>query len=354
MDRALKQRLIGAAVLVAIAVIFLPMLVKGPAPVSGAADVSLEVPAAPKDGFETRDLPLGAPGQVPAGGVAGMTETPATGAPQPASTLEPASTPATAAGDYAVNFGHYGTSADADRMVAALGQSQLQAYAEPSTLNGRSAWRVRLGPYASRAEAEAARLRALHVTDKVNASVVALNADVASASTAAATPPAAVTTAPLPPAPRTTETAAPAPKPVAVADAKPAPTPAKPVQPEPKPAAAPKPATPVATAPKPEPKPVAKAAETQPAEPKPAPKPAASNVGFAVQLGAFADAAAANALRDKARAAGLSAFTETIKTAEGPRTRVRIGPVADRADAEKLRAQAQSKLGVGGMVRPHP
>ncbi len=352
MDRALKQRLIGAAVLVAIAVIFLPMLVKGPAPVSGAADVSLEVPAAPKDGFETRDLPLGAPGQVPAGGVAGMTETPATGASQPASTLEPASTPATAAGDYAVNFGHYGTSADADRMVAALGQSQLQAYAEPSTLNGRSAWRVRLGPYASRAEAEAARLRALHVTDKVNASVVALNADVASASISAATPPAAVTTAPLPPAPRTNEIAvAPAPKPVAVADAKPAPTPAKPVQPEPKASAAPKPATPVATTAKQEPKPVAKPVE---AVPKPAPKPAASNVGFAVQLGAFADPAAANALRDKARAAGLSAFTETIKTAEGPRTRVRIGPVADRADAEKLRAQAQSKLGVGGMVRPHP
>src|SRR5690606_37665559 len=35
----LKQRLIGAAVLVALAVIFLPMLVKGPAPDSGVSDV---------------------------------------------------------------------------------------------------------------------------------------------------------------------------------------------------------------------------------------------------------------------------------------------------------------------------
>lgn len=352
MDRALKQRLIGAAVLVAIAVIFLPMLVKGPAPVSGAADVSLDVPTPPQDGFETRDLPLGAPGQVPAGGVAGMSDAPVAGASQPAAAaIEPASTPATAAGDFAVNFGHYGSSADADRMVAALAQSQLKAYAEPATLNGRSAWRVRLGPYAGRAEAEAARLRALHVSDKVNASVIALNAgaDVAPAATTAATPPAAVTTAPLPPAPGTAESAAPTPKPVQVAEAKPAPTPA-PAKPEPKPAApvaAPKPATPVAAAPKPEPKPAE-------AAPKPAPKPAASNVGFAVQLGAFADPAAATALRDKARAAGLSAFTETIKTAEGPRTRVRVGPVADRADAEKLRAQAQAKLGVGGMVRPHP
>ena len=36
------------------------------------------------------------------------------------------------------------------------------------------------------------------------------------------------------------------------------------------------------------------------------------------------------------------------------RTRVRIGPVADRAAAEKLREQAQAKLGIGGIVRPHP
>ncbi|RXE43711.1 sporulation protein, partial [Xanthomonas perforans] len=41
MDTALKQRLIGAIVLVALAVIFLPMLVKGPAPSSGVADVPL-------------------------------------------------------------------------------------------------------------------------------------------------------------------------------------------------------------------------------------------------------------------------------------------------------------------------
>ena len=343
MDKALKQRLIGAAVLIAIAVIFLPMLIKGPAPVSGAADVSLDVPAAPQDGFETRELPLGTPGEVPAGGVAGMTEpTPATTSPDPA-----ISSPAVAAGDYAVNFGHYGTSADADRMVAALTQSQLQAYAESATLAGKSAWRVRLGPYATRAEAEAARLRALGVTDKVKASVIALNAGAATpaatvSTTTTTTPvtPSPVTTRPLPSAPVTTATiATPAPKPAAVESAR------KPVETKPIDT---KPAT-VAAAPKPVEKP--KPVETAP---KPAPKPAASNVGYAVQLGAFADAAAATALRDKARAAGLSAFTETVKTAEGTRTRVRIGPVADRADADKLRGQAQSKLGVSGMVRPHP
>lgn len=338
MDKALKQRLIGAAVLIAIAVIFLPMLVKGPAPVSGAADVSLDVPVAPKDGFETRELPLGAPGEVPAGGVAGMTE------PSPVTTSPDTSvsSPAVAAGDYAVNFGHYGTSADADRMVTALTQSQLQAYAESTTLSGRSAWRVRLGPYATRAEAEAARLRALHVTDKVKASVVALNADASTPTTIAASTstapvaPSPVVTKPLPATPTTTATA-PAPKPAPVESPK-KPVETKPVETKP---------TQVATAPKPVEKPVEVA-------PKPAPKPAASGVGYAVQLGAFADAGAATALRDKARAAGLSAFTETINTPDGKRTRVRVGPVADRADADKLRAQAQSKLGIAGMVRPHP
>lgn len=335
MDKALKQRLIGAAVLIAIAVIFLPMLLKGPAPVSGAADVSLDVPAAPTDGFETRELTLGAPGVVPAGGVAGMTE------PTPPATSPDTSiaSPTVAAGDYAVNFGHYGTSAEADRMVAALDQSQLQAYAEPATLSGRSAWRVRLGPYATRAEAEAARLRALHVTDKVKASVVALNADAATPTTTASTTtapvaPSPVTTRPLPSAPVTTATA---PKP-AVVEAPRKPAEAKPAETKPAQVAA-------------APKPVEKPAETAP---KSAPKPAASGVGYAVQLGAFADAASATALRDKARAAGLSAFTETINTPDGKRTRVRVGPVADRADADKLRAQAQSKLGIAGIVRPHP
>jgi cell division septation protein DedD len=102
---------------------------------------------------------------------------------------------------------------------------------------------------------------------------------------------------------------------------------------------------PVAVAPKPA-EPVAKPAET--------PKPAASNVGFAVQLGAFSSAADANALRDKLRAGGFSAFVEQVKTDKGTLSRVRVGPVASRADADKLKAQVAAKVGINGMVRPHP
>ena len=86
MDTSLKQRLVGAAVLVALAVIFLPLLVKGPAPDSGVSDVSLRVPPEPKgpDGTVTQDLPLVAPAAAPAGSVSGMPDSVPDAAPPPA------------------------------------------------------------------------------------------------------------------------------------------------------------------------------------------------------------------------------------------------------------------------------
>ncbi|KGM56945.1 hypothetical protein N799_12090, partial [Lysobacter arseniciresistens ZS79] len=117
------------------------------------------------------------------------------------------------------------------------------------------------------------------------------------------------------------------------------------------------PEAPAATKPEPAPKPVARTPEPKP-EPKPAapsaPAPAAAGVGFAVQLGAFSSAADATALRDRARAAGLSAFVQTVQTDKGPLTRVQVGPVADRAAAEQLKAQVAAKLGISGFVHAHP
>jgi cell division septation protein DedD len=222
MDSRLKQRLVGAAVLVALAVIFLPMLVQGPAPDSGVSNVPLSMPDTPRVDVETRDLPLVAPGQAPAGGAVGMTTAPAapaassapastssiaapattattipatTAAPPaaaPATTVPPAAPAlpaATAAGDYAVAFGSFSTVAAADRIVAALRSAQLPGFREATTANGKPAWRVRIGPYATRAEAESARLRASHVRDDLGAQVVTLDAggDVAPV---ASTPPA--------------------------------------------------------------------------------------------------------------------------------------------------------------------
>ncbi|MFC7521262.1 SPOR domain-containing protein [Xanthomonas populi] len=350
MDTSLKQRLIGAIVLVALAVIFLPMLVKGPAPSNSVADVPLEAPATPANGeFQTRELPLVTPGDAPAGGALGMRGVATAPAavqdnPDAADLANPSSAPSApdvAAGNYAVNFGAYATSADADAVIARLKQAQLPGFSEKTQINGRPAWRVRVGPYVDQAQAESARLQAVKVRGDVNAQVVTLNANAAA--------PAASTPAPAPAAKPSSSVAAASTTEPTKTESR-SPEPAKPV------AAAPKPAEP----PKPVPaKPdVAKAEPAKPESAKPvvaAPTaPAASSVGFAVQLGAFGRAEDADALRDRVRAAGFSAFVEQVRTDKGALNRVRVGPVANRGDAEQLRAQVAAKVGISGMVRPHP
>lgn len=332
MEPALKQRLLGAAVLVALAVTFLPMLVMDPAPESGASDVPLRVPPAPAPGIETRELPLVDP--APAGPAPAIpaepAEAPRDQAAKQADAADPAPAmfPAPAAGgDYAVSFGSYATAADAARVVGALRASQLPGYAEAVATGTRSLHRVRIGPYATRADAEAARLRAAHVRDDVGAKVVALDAAAPGATPATRAAPAA-TVAVTPP-----------PKPAAGDD----PGTGRTVATAPRPAtAAPAAATPAAATPQ------------APAAPQPAPRPAAAAVGYAVQLGAFSQAAEAQRLQDRARAAGFPAFVEPVRTENGTLHRVRIGPVADRAAADALRSQAAGKLGVSGIVRPHP
>ena len=371
MDSGLKQRLIGAAVLIALAVIFLPMLVQGPAPDSGVSDLSLQVPAAPGGDYVTRDLPLVVPAASSSEGLLGdgrlptvdtatarpegdtvsedaadlasdvdvlpmpeavpqpeaaaqqplpadepdarsarsaaagpARETPPSAAPlvgaeeaakpepaapRPAATEAPATPaprlpPATAGGDYAVSFGAYGSRADAGIVVNRLRESNLPAYIEETRVGDRDAWRVRIGPYASRADAEAARVRASGIGARVQATVVALDA-------------------------------------------------ASPAQPR-------------------------QAAQSQRAaasSPAPASAPAAAaGTGFAVQVGAFGRPADATALRDRLRAAGIDAFTESVQTESGTLTRVKAGPVATRADAEQLKARVKSGFGIDGLVRSHP
>ena len=126
-----------------------------------------------------------------------------------------------------------------------------------------------------------------------------------------------------------------------VASSPPAPTPAAaPVVAKP----ASKPAT-VAPTPKP------------PAEPKPAAAPAdgaraqallegkrdkAADTGrFVVQVGAFADSAAAHETRLKAEKLGLKTYTQVAATSSGNRIRVRLGPFTSRADADKALAKAR-------------
>lgn len=323
MDSALKQRLIGAAVLVALAMIFLPMLLQGPeVGEPDAAQVPLSMPDAPDQEFETRELPLAAPqpagnGSVLGGPPAASADDPnavatvdvqgdaaprvdavagpapeagddgaplqavdaASGqslsaAPAPESPPEPApatqpepaavsdALPAsTAGGRYAVNVGSFSNLANARALADKLRAAGLPVTSESVDVNGKPAMRLRVGPYAERTVAEAARLRAESVAG-TRTVVVSLQAGSAS-------------------------------------------TPA--------------PATRAATAP---------------------------TVGFAVQLGAFSTEADASALRDRARSAGFVAFHQRVATDSGAVWRVRVGPEADRAAAERLRDAIADKLGL--------
>ena len=137
------------------------------------------------------------------------------------------------------------------------------------------------------------------------------------------------------------------------------------VKPEPKPETKPKPEA------KPEPKPEKPKAEPKKPEPKPEPKhkpdtskvddaararallegrsapepaaakeTAATNERFMVQIGAFAEASKANEIKSKL---GGGAFTQTIDTKDGKRTRVRMGPYKSREEAEKAAARAKAQ-----------
>jgi len=94
---------------------------------------------------------------------------------------------------------------------------------------------------------------------------------------------------------------------------------------------------------------------------KPPPAPAASPAAappasvaagkgrFVVQIGAFADAGKARQARQQAERAGLKTYVQDVNTKDGKRTRVRVGPYASRAEAERA-AAALKKAGLSGAI----
>ena len=82
----------------------------------------------------------------------------------------------------------------------------------------------------------------------------------------------------------------------------------------------------------------------------PAPAPAAADSGrFIIQIGAFAEADTVRDVRQQAERAGVRTYTQVVDTKSGKRTRVRVGPFASRADAEKA-AAALKRAGLGGSI----
>jgi DedD protein len=288
MDPALKQRLIGAAVLVVLAVIFVPMLIES----GGRTEtqvVDLSIPAEPDQKLETRVVPLD-PAAVPQ---------PAQPAPAPADTVAtvdapvapradaledepvaPVATPASARpqqlpapaatprGRYVVSFGSYAKKDNAQALVEALRKAKIQAYAEDVDVNGQPGQRVRAGPFVDRTQADQVRLLARQARPEVTATIVEVDD------------------------------------------------------------------TPAADAP-------ATAARGAPA-------------GWAVQVGAFQARNDADAQRDRLRGAGFAAFVDTVRAEKGTLYRVRVGPEAQRANAEKLRDAIKARFQLDGLIVAHP
>lgn len=296
MDPALKQRMLGAAVLIVLAIIFVPMLLDG-SPSTRSETVDLSIPDAPDRDFETRVVPLDrdspatsataqpdpnrvatvdaqAPARVdaladdPATAPARATPEPAPAAtPAPVPVATPAPMPA-ARGRYVLSFGSYGQRANAVKLVQELKRAKIAAYSDEVSANGRAMTRVRSGPYVDRTDAEAARLLAKRARPDVNGTIVEV--------------------------------------------------------------------------------------DDTPATDVPAAAVGAAVTGWAVQVGAYQSEAEAGAQRDKLRGAGFAAFVDPVRGANGTMYRVRVGPEAVRANAEKLRDSLKARFRVDGLVVTHP
>jgi DedD protein len=99
-----------------------------------------------------------------------------------------------------------------------------------------------------------------------------------------------------------------------------------------------------ATSPPPPAKPEATKAESAKAESDKPPTAEAKDgaARFVVQVGAYADADKAREVRRKLEKAGLKTYTHVAETKEGKRTRVRVGPFANRTEAEQAAAKIKS------------
>ena len=302
MDLSLKQRLLGAVVLIALAIIFVPMFLSRPAPQQTSETVNLAIPPAPDREFQNRVLPIDAtqdatknaaqpvaseqlptvetparPAEItqPTAPTPTPVPTPEAAKPESSATATAPSAPATKAaqsepgraanGHFYVHLGIYAETKNADDLVGVLKQGGFPAFAEASEFQGKPARRVRVGPFEDRAAAEAARLRIKQIKPAVPGSVVELADD-------------------------------------AKADA---------------PASA---------------------------------LPASRAGGWAVQLGAFKTADEANKLRDRLKSAGFVAFVDKADTESGTLWRVRAGPETDRGNADKLKGRIKDKLKMDGMV----
>ncbi|MCB1584102.1 MAG: SPOR domain-containing protein [Marinicella sp.] len=77
-------------------------------------------------------------------------------------------------------------------------------------------------------------------------------------------------------------------------------------------------------------------------------------LGWVVQLGSFGDKNNAIDLRNKVNAAGFKSFVDEVSNSNGKLLyRLRVGPLMEKTDAEKTQAELKTKLKLDGLVKNH-
>ncbi|HET8553271.1 MAG TPA: SPOR domain-containing protein [Rhodanobacteraceae bacterium] len=203
MQPALKTRLLGAAVLIALAVIVVPLFFSGKPGGDGSQSISLDIPQTPDQALKTRTMSVATSPQ-PASTIApdnhlatvdipsrvppevmpdqstvqqdaaetGRVATPASHpADDKASTEKPKATspdetkaaeanPGRAAvANYQINLGAYANKSNAERLMAKVSKMGYPVQLSGVSIDGKPAARVDVGPFDSRATAERARLK---------------------------------------------------------------------------------------------------------------------------------------------------------------------------------------------------
>lgn len=166
MEIGMKERLIGAVVLVVLGIIIIPFFLKGSSPDNG---VSQSVTLPPSDSTAPQQQYTLALSPATAASGAALAPAAATAVSQqpvlnPALTQKPVvhdiprkPIPATAQasqGKWVVQAGSYGSEANAGKVVSALTRQGFHAYISRFSKGSHTFYRVRVGPYADRAAAD--------------------------------------------------------------------------------------------------------------------------------------------------------------------------------------------------------
>ena len=168
MEIGLKERLIGAVVLVVLGVIIIPFFLKGSSPDSGVAQPVTLPPAAGTAAPQQYTMSLApgsgtaalAPAAAPATQAAAAQPPAAAPAPAPKpvvhSIARAQATPAAADGKWVIQAGSYGSEANAAKVAHILVQHGYHASVSRFSKAGQTYYRVRVGPYAERSAADKA------------------------------------------------------------------------------------------------------------------------------------------------------------------------------------------------------